>query len=167
MGDRKARLAALAAKAGRTKKADGAEIGDENDRQDAVDQTRQQSLSFRNYAPADDGLEKKDEEDTGESPTKRQRLHDTNASSSALVLQEALQQAKQEIESSKSQQGKASHNEGGTAARKKINWDLKRDIQDKLNKLEKRTQKAIVEMLKERLEKEAAEQADSDASDLD
>ena len=53
------------------------------------------------------------------------------------------------------------------AAPKKINWDLKRDIQDKLKKLEKRTQKAIVEMLKERLEKEAAEQAESGESDLD
>ena len=56
-------------------------------------------------------------------------------------------------------------------APKKINWDLKRDIQDKIAKLERRTQKAIVELLKERLEKEASEQVsgddDDDDSDLD
>mmetsp|Transcript_7438 Transcript_7438/g.15981 ORF Transcript_7438/g.15981 Transcript_7438/m.15981 type:complete len:231 (+) Transcript_7438:207-899(+) len=60
-------------------------------------------------------------------------------------------------------------------APKKINWDLKRDISDKLEKLERRTQKAIVGILKERLELEAAkavsEDGDSDGgnddSDLD
>ena len=46
------------------------------------------------------------------------------------------------------------------AAPKKINWDLKRDIQPKLDKLEKRTQKAIVELLKARLEQEATEDLD-------
>ena len=50
---------------------------------------------------------------------------------------------------------------------KKVNWDLKRDIADKMEKLEKRTQKAIVEMLRERLEKEAAEGAEEGDSDLD
>jgi coiled-coil domain-containing protein 12 len=52
-------------------------------------------------------------------------------------------------------------------APKKINWDLKRDIQPKLAKLEKRTQKAIVEMLKKRLELEASQAADDDDDDDD
>jgi len=42
------------------------------------------------------------------------------------------------------------------AAPKKINWDLKRNIQPKLDKLEKRTQRAIVELLRQRLEHEAS-----------
>lgn len=34
-------------------------------------------------------------------------------------------------------------------APKKANWDLKRDIQGQLDKLERRTQKAIVEIIQE------------------
>jgi coiled-coil domain-containing protein 12 len=37
---------------------------------------------------------------------------------------------------------------------KKINWDLKKQIAPKLEKLKKRTQKAIVEMLREKFSKE-------------
>ena len=95
-------------------------------------------------------------------------MNDDNPSapSSSSVLKEALFQAKQELSTS-SAKGKVTKVEETIATPKKINWDLKRDIQDKLKKLEKRTQKAIVEMLKERLEKEAAEQAESGESDLD
>merc|ERR1711982_221526 len=39
----------------------------------------------------------------------------------------------------------------------KVNRDLKRDIEAKINKLERKTQKAIVELLRERLEREAGE----------
>jgi hypothetical protein len=41
-----------------------------------------------------------------------------------------------------------------TLAPKKPNWDLKRDVARKLDKLEKRTQLAIIEMLKEQQEQE-------------
>lgn len=40
-------------------------------------------------------------------------------------------------------------------APKKINWDLKRDVQPKLDKLERRTQRAIVQLLQERLGRDA------------
>lgn len=170
MGDRKARLAALAAKAGRAKPTEE-ETGGDNDQTDVVDTTRPQSLSFRNYAPHDDSLEKKNQDEgEEESPSKRSRMNDGNpnlsSSPSSSVLQEALLQAKQELAAS-SIKGKITKVEETVATPKKINWDLKRDIQDKMKKLEKRTQKAIVEMLKERLEKEAAEQAESGESDLD
>ena len=39
-------------------------------------------------------------------------------------------------------------------APKKPDWDLKRDIGPKLEKLEKRTQKAIAELIRERLKEE-------------
>ena len=39
-------------------------------------------------------------------------------------------------------------------APKKPDWDLKRAIAPKLEKLEKRTQKAIAELIRERLKKE-------------
>ncbi|KHJ83022.1 Cwf18 pre-mRNA splicing factor, partial [Oesophagostomum dentatum] len=38
-----------------------------------------------------------------------------------------------------------------TLAPKKIDWDLKRDIEKKLQKLERRTQKCIAEMIRQRL----------------
>ena len=52
-----------------------------------------------------------------------------------------------------------------SASTKKVNWDLKRDIQHKMDKLEKRTQRAIVQLLRERLEKEAAAAAGDDDGD--
>jgi coiled-coil domain-containing protein 12 len=54
-----------------------------------------------------------------------------------------------------------------SVAPKKINWDLKRDISDKLAKLERRTQTSIVEMLKERLELEASQAISDDDDDDD
>ncbi|XP_078151691.1 cwf18 pre-mRNA splicing factor isoform X1 [Carex rostrata] len=46
-------------------------------------------------------------------------------------------------------------------APKKPNWDLKRDVQKKLDKLEKRTQKALYELaLEQQREKEASEAED-------
>ncbi|XXG60439.1 hypothetical protein AAC387_Pa04g2350 [Persea americana] len=41
-------------------------------------------------------------------------------------------------------------------APKKPNWDLRRDVQKKLDKLERRTQKAILELLEEETQKRAA-----------
>ena len=50
---------------------------------------------------------------------------------------------------------------------KKVNWDLKRDVRHKMDKLERRTQREIVELLRERLEREAAEGGGGEDSDLD
>lgn len=36
-------------------------------------------------------------------------------------------------------------------APKKVNWDLKRDVEKKLDKLNRRTQRAIVEIIRERM----------------
>merc|ERR1712180_507825 len=41
-----------------------------------------------------------------------------------------------------------------TLAPRKPDWDLKRDVAKRLEKLEKRTQKAIVELIRERLKEE-------------
>jgi len=41
-----------------------------------------------------------------------------------------------------------------TLAPQKIDWDLKRDVEKKLRLLEKRTQRAIVDLIKERLKKQ-------------
>lgn len=42
-------------------------------------------------------------------------------------------------------------------APRKVDWDLKRDISKKLQKLERRTQKAITELIRERLQEKNQE----------
>ena len=146
MTDRKARLAALAARAGRTRQAP--ELGE----QDRVDQGNEaQTVQFRNYAPQDKELETKaDDDERQEEPSfKKQKVEGGKS-----VLEEALQKAKEDVQA-------VSETEVATMAPKKINWDLKRDVQGKLDKLERRTQRAIVKLLKARLEKEAAESTDN------
>ena len=174
MGDRKARLAALAAKAGRSKPVNNKDDAEEdagapatNDttnrtNDEASESQQEKSVAFRNYAPKDVTLraterEEGDKDEAEEPASKKQRTESTKS-----ALQQALEEAKQE----------APATSGGDieeSAPKKINWDLKRDIAPKLEKLEKRTQRAIVELLKERLESEAKDQTNdnSDDSDLD
>lgn len=151
MGDRKARLAALAAKAGRTKSA----LSEEETKDDETEESKK-SISFRNYVPNDSSMEPEEEG----SANKRMRVEECKTSS----LEEALQEAQNELATTVSKDAAA---DIASMAPKKVNWDLKRDIEKKLAQLERKTQKAIVELLKERLDREATEQAESDASDLD
>lgn len=133
MTDRKARLAALAAKAGRSKQLD-----DENKKEDTP------KVNFRNYVPQDASLvvapkNKEEDNDEPEEPvTKKPKL------------EEALEQAQQEVS--------AASQTTTLVETKKINWDLKRDLEPQLDKLERKTQRAMVEILKERLAKEATEE---------
>jgi hypothetical protein len=93
-----------------------------------------------------------------------------------MTLSESLARAKQEI-AHQIKGGRVDPSSAATVAAlapEKINGDLKRGIQHKLAKLERRTQKAIVAMLKERLEQEAAAatqaeegEDDHDENDLD
>ncbi|KAG6672662.1 hypothetical protein I3842_16G070600 [Carya illinoinensis] len=51
-------------------------------------------------------------------------------------------------------------------APKKPNWDLRRDVQKKLDKLERRTQKALYELMEEKeKQKQLAEDGGNDAQD--
>jgi coiled-coil domain-containing protein 12 len=138
MEDRKARLAALATKAGRTKKPPS---GDE----DASQEPAPRVVNFRNYTPADSQLEQGDSEDP---PAKRAKQEEKS------VLEKALEEAKADVPATKMEEDLSA------IAPKKLNWDLKRDIKPKLDKLDKRTQRAIVELLKQRLEQEAATDLD-------
>ena len=138
--------------------------------------TKQKPLvAFRNYTPKDASLDAANQEDddigedadhsSSDPPSKRQR---TSADSAPVEkkppssLAETLAKAQREISHITSATIATS---GGTTAApvdikaigpEKINGDLKRGIQDKLAKLERRTQKVIVELLKERLEREAS-----------
>lgn len=146
MTDRKARLAALAAKAGRGKTVD-------DDVQEKEQEKETITVSFRNYAPNNESLKQQKEEDEneGEPEPKRAKTEEKSA------LEQAVERAQKEAAAVVAE---------GDVTRmgpKKVNADLKRDIEGKMDKLERRTQRAIVSLLKERLEREASE----DVPDLD
>jgi coiled-coil domain-containing protein 12 len=140
MTDRKARLAALAARAGRSNQEVSTapeEAGNEEAGSEAP------KVNFRNYIPNDTSLQQKESEEleVDQQPvTKKPKL------------EEALQKAQQEARQS------TAAATVGVAATKKINWDLKRDLELQMDRLERKTQKALVELLKERLSKEAEEE---------
>ncbi|CAJ1917661.1 unnamed protein product [Cylindrotheca closterium] len=174
MGDRKARLAALAAKAGRTKQKQGDEDESNISNETANDSSSQErkTISFRNYAPRDASMDidknssNGDDDNQGEgdeSAAKKRRLEETSSGTKTTSLAEALAEAQNDIV-----KGPGATEEGvNVMAPKKVNWDLKRGIESKLAKLERRTQRALVELLKERLDKEADEVDEEEPSELD
>ena len=105
-------------------------------------------------------------------PSKRPRAQESSTAqvTSSMALQDALHEAEQQnpVEPKEAPTtNSSSTTQPDTVidlAPKKINWDLKRDIADKIAKLERRTQKAIVKILKERLESEAAREVNNDES---
>jgi cwf18 pre-mRNA splicing factor len=181
MEERKARLAALAAKAGRTKPIETEDPGS-NDTS-----VPERGVKFRNYTPIHSSLtsdrgggnESGDVDNNssvglrGVQPaSKRLRPNEVLGSTAQpSVLEAALAKARSEIQSNESSlpvHNGALSTPAHVMTPKKINADLKRKIQPQLDKLLHRTQKAIVALLKERLEKEAAAEAALDnANDLD
>jgi polyhydroxyalkanoate synthesis regulator phasin len=73
------------------------------------------------------------------------------------ALQKALEKAEREIATI------VADGDVTTMGPKKRNADLKRDVQDTLYQLERRTQRAIASLLKERLERDA----ETDVPELD
>ena len=197
MTDRSARLAALAARAGRTQPPtddDCGARGGENDQAAPGDgrSSKRPTLSFRNYVPKDasldDGklssgggstappLDDLDRDGDGKSQAgKRRRMKDGEQSKTSSALELALAKTSRESREAAGQNvGAGGWGSVTPMATRKVNWDLKRDVQHKMDKLERRTQRAIVELLRERLEREAAEEGgdddggqEGDDSDLD
>lgn len=100
---------------------------------DDVQEPPKKVLKFRNYAPKDEKLKEK-------------KVAQTKPIDVSEGLSEHLEKAKEvkgidEVNLE-------------TLAPRKPDWDLKRDVAKKLEKLEKRTQKAVVELIRERLKEE-------------
>lgn len=85
--------------------------------------------------------------DTTSEPALKKSKTDT----SSAVLEKALEKA-QQVECL---------SDAATTTTKKVDWDLKRDIQPKLDKLEKRYQRALIKLLKKRLESEAENEGEN------
>lgn len=180
--DRKARLAALAARAGRNQPiaatGNSSQETDNKDEQmkDSSDVAAKPVISFRNYVPKDASLDKavtSSSNDTNENQpaaAKRQKTTTSNINSDEPKSALEIALAKTDRESREAA-GHSVGEAGGWSkvipiSTKKVNWDLKRGIEQKMERLERRTQKAIVELLRERLEQEARE-GGGDDSDLD
>ncbi|KAL7480632.1 hypothetical protein ACHAW6_006307 [Cyclotella cf. meneghiniana] len=174
--DRKSRLADLAAKAGRNVPSAAASTDD-----DPSSSESKPKILFRNYVPKDANLsasnlssdsDKQGSSSSSQQPPVSKRIKPNpgeNSPKSAIEL--ALAKTSQESRQAAGQVNITSGSGWSTVtpvSSKKINWDLKRDIAHKMEKLERRTQKAIVDLLRERLEREAADGAgEDDDSDLD
>jgi coiled-coil domain-containing protein 12 len=162
--DRKSRLAAMAARAGRSKNEEGT-----NDTQEVADDSngnKERVVKFRNYAPKDESLDK----EAGEPASKKMRQNDEieQQEEKHSELERALMEANVDAAMATEDAGFTATQESGIhfiAAPKKVNWDLKRDVAKKMNRLERRTQKAVVELLRLRLEQEAENEVED--NDLD
>ena len=131
--DRRARLTALSQKAGRT--------------ENILELADPQEWMLQDFGG-------NHEEAENQRRSKRAKPTDPNAPKQRTALEIALQQAREDLASA----GMSSSTADQTQQYKKINWDLKRDIQSKLDVLERRTQKAIVQLLREKLENDADSQ---------
>lgn len=156
---------------------------------------KKRKIHFRNYIPSDPKLSS-DNEATGAIATNVIQNQSSNTDSTNIKpttsttkspLQLALEKAKSEILNAATTTTNQSTDGGGISAsgisisniskehlnNHKINADLKKRIQSKLQLLEKRTQKALVSILREKLEHEATVQSsitnatNSNSNDLD
>jgi coiled-coil domain-containing protein 12 len=134
MSDRAARLALLRAKAGKPSAAPPAPAD--------------KSLKFRNYSAKDEAL-------GGDAPEQQEEEEEEGpASKKSRVEKSAVALALEKAQSSAPKQATAA----APVVPKKANWDLKRDVAPALERLEKRTQRAVIQLLRERLEREAEEE---------
>lgn len=118
-----ARLAAIAAKAWRYKQEQQPPVSEANDDgNDDVPSSKQ--VVFRNYAPQDVALDHEDV-DYEEPNSKRTKVNVKSAFDAAL--EETV------LETSDT---------ATSLAPKKVNWDVKRDIQEKMDKLERKTDRS-------------------------
>mmetsp|Transcript_30465 Transcript_30465/g.97210 ORF Transcript_30465/g.97210 Transcript_30465/m.97210 type:complete len:156 (-) Transcript_30465:52-519(-) len=125
------------------------------------------NLRFRNYRPRDEKLRELFEK------TPRAILYLDLEEVAAAPLSEDQQKAVEALTAIqrelKEQLARQDPNAVNIAP-KKATWDLKRDIEKKLKKLERRTQRAIVEILRAKMaeeEEESDEEDDEEEDDLE
>jgi coiled-coil domain-containing protein 12 len=144
--DRKRKLQEIRAKAAKGA-APEANLGDVTSSDAAAsEEPQEKKIKFRNYQPYDNSL-KKAAKDTEQ----------VNMAASTTVATELLVGSHAEVDAIKKELQQFQDNELNIMP-KKPNWDLKVQVEGKLQKLKNRTQKAIVEILREKLAAEAQEE---------
>jgi cwf18 pre-mRNA splicing factor len=83
-----------------------------------------------------------------------------------LLLQQQHKQHCNESSGSSSRNVTATNN-NSTTPNQSATWDLKRDLQPRLHKLERKTQHALVESLRQRLERQTVEKTTTTTTDVE
>ena len=130
--------------------------------------TDKPKIKFRNYKPYDNSLLKNHESTVTSTDKNGTAVDNTEATKLSSTIDKLIQSSQQdiiqvELEETKEKVGTHEIN----IVPKKINWDLKRHAEYKVEKLRKRTQRAIVEILREKLAENGGEVADTDDEDLE
>ncbi|KAI8985392.1 cwf18 pre-mRNA splicing factor-domain-containing protein, partial [Pilobolus umbonatus] len=97
----------------------------------------ERTLRFRNYTPQDEKLKEHAQISTPDDIKDNIESETKNFTKEALA--QAAEKEKEEVDLF-------------NLAPKKPNWDLKRDVEKKLDKLERQTQRAIYQIIRTRLE---------------
>ena len=121
--------------------ADKIEDDNTQDNADINEKEKKKSIKFRNYKPYDSSLVIKDVE-------KCKTIEEKTFQVGADAIKDELSSINKDDELN--------------IVPKKLNWDLKSQVSSKIERLEKRTQRAIVEILREKLTTEAANETDNE-----
>ncbi|XP_012254097.1 coiled-coil domain-containing protein 12 [Athalia rosae] len=103
---------------------------EEHKEQEPVEPANLPKPKFRSYKPQDESLKEKLLDDAKPGDIESEVKEQLNAANAKVVIEEL---------------------DISSLAPRKPDWDLKRDVAKKLEKLERRTQKAIAELIRERL----------------
>ncbi|KAJ3299127.1 Coiled-coil domain-containing protein 12 [Borealophlyctis nickersoniae] len=157
---RKERLAAL--RKAKTKASDSTNGEEQPEEQDEA--PAKPTLRFRNYEPVSEDLQPLKQDAPAVGPNAKEVVETVEGQVEQFAREalEAEQQRSKEVDLF-------------NLAPKKPNWDLKRDLEKKTEKLERRTQAAIADIIRERLRQEgnvsemagAADAARTAAADSD
>lgn len=146
--DRKRKLAEIRAKANKdaapvaAAESSTTTVVETTEATEETEEVAEKKLKFRNYQPYDNQLKKLVKETDAKE----------NNSSNAVLSEGPVETDLIKLELQKFQ------GEELNIMPKKPNWDLKVQVEGKLEKLKNRTQKAIVEILREKLAAEAQEE---------
>ncbi|KAI8067082.1 mRNA splicing factor [Gongronella butleri] len=126
--DRKDRLAAL------RKRKQGTDASSSSGRPATAD--REEGLVFRSYTPQDEELKKHVQ------PASHADIKMTAETATADIPTETLKEAAEK---------ETEEVDLFNLAPKKANWDLRRDVEKKMRRLDRRTQRAILDLIRKRL----------------
>ena len=137
---------------------------------EGINESVKPKIKFRNYTPYDSSLladkKEKDLKSIEGPPLKSTEALPPSTVTQSIdtkILVPTVDPIKQELDNVTLQIG---NKKELNIVPKKINWDLKRHSEYKIEKLRKRTQRAIVEILREKLASEGSGDVD-DTSDED
>lgn len=143
--DRKRKLAEIRAKANKGSTADGKVAAQDSTaaNEEQSEESSEKKIKFRNYQPYDKTLKGGDKKEASKENTSEPIVAESSVPVETNIIKLELQKF----------QGDELN-----IMPKKPNWDLKVQVEGKLEKLKNRTQKAIVEILREKLAAEAREE---------